>query len=545
LPTVHEENGTLAGPSTFFYAISPVDSSGGEGPLSFIAQANIASESPVNSVELHQISLPVQAVAFHVYRGPSPQKLFRIASSLPPSSSFIDTGLPAQPVLPPDPHFDHVNVQWRWEFVPETPAAIHSSDVIGNTTLNMVADRYKSAVVRITRGAGAGQERSVVTNAEQTLTVSPAFTTPPDATSFFVVSESSWRFGARGDSSPITITVPERLGAGIQITARASSVKGDEAAYALSPLTRWTVGQSGGLLADFDVPPAPTFGVTASSARGGGLDLGSIAFDDLTNTRGVVAGTFRFHYYDEVNGRAAIPLSESLSATGTTIELDPAPEVGSLLQLDREVIRVEEVTGTAVSLERAVHTTLPATHEAGTSIWLLEEKTVIVPFVKNFFGSPLSGDWQYTVELPNVRLASAQLVLTNAVGNGPAAVTAFTTTNDSGLRTLTGGQYTFQIGGYLAIQTNAAPVIIVDADRAVRDFYAILQTPPQGAGVTLQLNVNAQPWITLQFDPAGRRIEPVTGFGLPALRAGDLLSLDVTGVGTTVPGGDLTLVLRL
>jgi hypothetical protein len=545
LPTVHGENGTLAGPASFFYAISAVDSSGGEGPLSFIAQADIASEFPVNSVELRQISLPVQAVAFHVYRGPGPQKLFRIANNVPPSSTFTDAGLPAQPILPPDPHFDHVNVQWRWEFVPETSAAVHASDVIGNTTLNMVDDRYKSAVVRITRGTGAGQERSVVANTAQTLSVSPAFTTPPDATSFFVVSESSWRFGARGEASPITISVPERLGAGIQITARAASVKGDEAAYALSPLTRWTVGQSGGLLADFDVPPAPAFGVSASSARGGGLDLGSIAFDDLTNTRGVIAGTYRFHHYDEVDGPAGVPLSEPLTLTGTTIELDPAPEVGSLLQLDREVIRVDEVSGTTVTVARAVHTTLPATHEAGTLLWTLEEKTVIVPFVKNFFGSPLSGDWKYTVELPNVRVASAELVLTNAVGNGPAAVKAFTTTNDSGLRTLSGGQYTFQIGGYLAIQTNAAPVIIVDADRAVRDFYAILQTPPLGAGVTLQLNVNGEPWTTLQFDPGGRSIEPVTGFGLPALRAGDLLSLDVTGVGTTVPGGDLTLVLRL
>jgi hypothetical protein len=35
------------------------------------------------------------------------------------------------------------------------------------------------------------------------------------------------------------------------------------------------------------------------------------------------------------------------------------------------------------------------------------------------------------------------------------------------------------------------------------------------------------------------------GFGLPALRAGDLLSLDVTGVGTTNPGSDLTFILRL
>jgi hypothetical protein len=32
---------------------------------------------------------------------------------------------------------------------------------------------------------------------------------------------------------------------------------------------------------------------------------------------------------------------------------------------------------------------------------------------------------------------------------------------------------------------------------------------------------------------------------LPVLRSGNLLSLDVTSVGTTVPGGDLTVVIRV
>jgi len=37
----------------------------------------------------------------------------------------------------------------------------------------------------------------------------------------------------------------------------------------------------------------------------------------------------------------------------------------------------------------------------------------------------------------------------------------------------------------------------------------------------------------------------VDGFGMPALRAGDLLQLNIAGVGTTVPGSDLTLIMRL
>ena len=100
--------------------------------------------------------------------------------------------------------------------------------------------------------------------------------------------------------------------------------------------------------------------------------------------------------------------------------------------------------------------------------------------MKNFFGSPASGDWKYSTELANVRIASAQFFLTNAIGDGAIAVQTFTGTQDQGLRTLSGGQFSFQISGYLAIQTMAAPTVIVDADHSVRDIYAILGTPPGG-----------------------------------------------------------------
>ena len=49
-----------------------------------------------------------------------------------------------------------------------------------------------------------------------------------------------------------------------------------------------------------------------------------------------------------------------------------------------------------------------ADHELPVSAYQLGEKVVIVPFIKNFFGSPASGDWKYSVALPNVRLASAK-----------------------------------------------------------------------------------------------------------------------------------------
>ena len=188
-----------------------------------------------------------------------------------------------------------------------------------------------------------------------------------------------------------------------------------------------------------------------------------------------------------------------------------------------------------------------ASHAAGTLAYVLSETVLIVPFNKNFFGSPASGDWQYSMKLPDVRLASAELAMTNGLGTGATTVNSYTGTIDSGLRTLAGGQYSFQITGYLAIQTSAAPAIIVDADRAIRDIYGILGSAPTGAGVTIQLNRNGVAWATVSFAAGSTTSSVVAGFGLTPLRAGspgDILTLDVQSVGTTNPGSDLTIIIR-
>jgi len=101
------------------------------------------------------------------------------------------------------------------------------------------------------------------------------------------------------------------------------------------------------------------------------------------------------------------------------------------------------------------------------------------------------------------------------------------------------------VTGYLAVQTGAAPNIIVDASRSIQDMYAVLRSPSSGAGVTLEINRNFAPYATIQFDPGATTSYVVPGFGLPPLTAGDQLGLDVNGVGTSNPGSDLTVVVRL
>jgi len=545
-PVVSTTGGTLAGGTNYFYAVSTVDSAGGESLLSFVAQATTTAGVNTNSVVVDGIQLPVGGVSFNIYRGANPQSFFRIGSAQTSAPAFIDTGLPPLLVLPPDPQFDHVDIYWRWELLPEAAVTVFSSTTVGNTALELNVNEYQSPVVRITRGTGAGQENTITANTATTLTIGMPWLTEPDSTSFFVIAENSWSTGVSGSGSPIAIDVPERIGAGVEISARAANAADDEAAYYLSPLTRWVLGESGGLTADSGVPPAPIFGLILSPTTGGVLDLGASAFSTLVNTVSIVAGTYTFHYYDEVNGVAPFALAAPVAAADTSIAFGTTFASGVLVQIEQEIVQVTGTNSDGSSrVTRGAQGTLAVDHALPFSAYQLSENVVIVPFIKNFFGSPASGDWKYSVALPDIRLASAELYMTNALGAGATTVNPYTGTIDSGLRTLGGGQYSFQISGYLAIQTNAAPAVVVDSDRSVRDIYGIVGTAPTGAAIVLQINRNGASYVTLQI-PAGAAISNVFGgFGLPALRAGDLLSLNITGVGTTVPGSDLTVVMRL
>jgi hypothetical protein len=546
-PVVSSTGGTLTGGGTWYYAVSALDANGGESPMSFVVQAILPAAANTNSVLLDGIGIPAGGSAFHVYRGLNPESLLRIATNQSPAPSFIDTGFAAQPVLPPDPRFDHVNVSWRWEMVPETAAAIRSLTSVGNPTLQMHPNRYQSCVARLTRGTGAGQERTVVANTATELSVDRPWSPEPDSNSYFVIAENSWRFGAKGAVSPIAIDVPERIANGVHISALAANANDEEAAYDLSPLTRWVLGQSGGLAVDSDLPPAPIFGLALSNGGGGVIDLSAIGFATLLNTRSIIAGTCKFYSYDEINGGAPFAISTAIGAGDTTISISSKLAAGTLIQIDGEILGIAgaNADGT-LTVDRGQKGSTATAHAStsGTLAYVLGEKVVIVPFVRGFFGTPASGDWKYSVSLPDVRLACAELFLTNSLGDGPSTANCYTGTQDGGLRTMAGGQYAFQVSGYLAAQTNAAPLILVDADRSVLDIAGMLTTPPLGSGVSLQINRNGSPYAALEF-AEGATSTVVRGFGMPALKSGDQLSLDITGVGSTIPGSDLSVILRL
>jgi hypothetical protein len=255
------------------------------------------------------------------------------------------------------------------------------------------------------------------------------------------------------------------------------------------------------------------------------------------------------YYWNELAGSPASTLANAVGAEDVQLNLNqPGPgQPGSFLQIDGEVIRVEATLngGASYQVTRGAHLSQAAAHGAQAPVYHLASKTAIAPFPPEFFGSPYSGSWNYPVILPDARVASAELFVTNNKGNSETGSISLTHTTDLGLRTLSGGQYTIQVDGYLAVDQSAAAALVIEASHAVRDVYAVMGKAAD-AEVKLQLNVDGNPYCTLRFDPPGVLVSnSVNGNALPPFAAGSQVTLSILSVGRAYPGADLTVLIRL
>jgi hypothetical protein len=535
--------GSLLGGQTLYYGVSGEDSAGNEGALSFLVAAVITANG--SSVTLSNLSFAPVTNKFHVYRGNTTAQLYRIASDLPLTSQFTDTGYPKQLIAPADPSFDHANFYWRLEQQGESAVTVHAPTTVGNGTLSMAANAYQGMTARITRGTASGQERTVMGNDPTTLTVSPAWDIEPDATSFFVVAEAGWHFGAQTKSGPVQFAIPNHSGEVVEIAGRSANANDVECSPQLAIVTRWQIGGSG--LADAAAPPEASFGM--NTAQGGGtVELNGVSFPDLTNTRSISSGTLTLHYWNELQAFPALTLAKSIGTGDLTLTLNSpgTAQTNSLIQIDGELMVVIAVvnSGSQYQVARAASGSQAAPHNSGTLIYQLLSKPVIVPFPPEFFGSPYSGSWSYPVVLPDVRVAGAELFVTNNRGNSPTSAICLAGSTDNGLRTLSGGQYSIQVQGYLAVDQNAAPALVVESSHSVRDIFAVLGKAAD-APVQLQLNVDGTAYCQLTIVPGQLVSNSVDGTSLPYLAANAQLTLSIQAVGQTYPGSDLTVLIRL
>lgn len=544
-PQVSQSGGTLKGGRNYYYAISAIGEDSGESALSFVARAKAAASSDTNSVTLHDLSFAPGTASFNVYRGTNPTQMLRIAQGEALGQEWTDDGVVEELAGPPDPNYHHANFYWRLELLPETSGAVHTETSIGNEALAMLPNEYRGRLARICKGKGRGQERLILSNTETVLTLSTKWTTEPDATSMFVVAEPTWNFAALTETSPVVFRAPNRENAVIHISGRSATVNDRECSYDLSPLTRWTIGGAAG---DNDVPPAPIFGL--SSPGQGRCEVSGIGFTDLENTRTITAGSLTLHHWNELAGATSVTLAETMTEADQSLTLaaEGAFQVGSLVQIGSELVSVDAISENHLELtvKRGAFGSTPVEHTVATKVWVLDRKAYVLPFLKGIFGTPASGSYSQMLVLPDVRIVAAELYVTNVKGNSQVGVASFSSLVDGGMRTLSGGQYSMQIDGPLAVQSDAVPPISIDASHAVRDVFANTMEPPTGGPIVVRVTRDGETYCTLTI-PAGETLsDPVIdGLSLPPLDSGWRLGLDVLSAGSDRPGAGLTVTIRL
>jgi hypothetical protein len=115
---------------------------------------------------------------------------------------------------------------------------------------------------------------------------------------------------------------------------------------------------------------------------------------------------------------------------------------------------------------------------------------------------------------------------------------------DQGLRTLSGGQYSIQVDGFLAVESSAAPALVVEAAHSVRDIFAVLGSVAD-ADVNLRVDVDGSPYCSLTIPAGASTSAAVSGSVSGPLAVGAKVTLAVLAVGQTYPGANLTVLIRL
>ena len=106
---------------------------------------------------------------------------------------------------------------------------------------------------------------------------------------------------------------------------------------------------------------------------------------------------------------------------------------------------------------------------------------------------------------------------------------------------------TLQIDGTLAIGSNQAPPLQLNASRTPSAVLALVSTAPTGAGITVKINVGGTLWMSLTIAAGTTSVQATTAQLTTAgsINGSSPITLDITAVGTTVPGANLSVFIYL
>lgn len=109
--------------------------------------------------------------------------------------------------------------------------------------------------------------------------------------------------------------------------------------------------------------------------------------------------------------------------------------------------------------------------------------------------------------------------------------------------------FVFTINGTLATGTSLAPLLVAVGSQTISKVYVNVKTAPTGANLIIDINKNGTSiWNTTQANRASITASSTSGtqtsFDTTALVEGDILTLDIDQIGSTVAGADLTVIVK-
>jgi len=109
--------------------------------------------------------------------------------------------------------------------------------------------------------------------------------------------------------------------------------------------------------------------------------------------------------------------------------------------------------------------------------------------------------------------------------------------------------FVFTFTGTLSIGTNVTPALIVNNALTINKAYAYVKTVPTGAAILIDININATSiWNSDQGNRLTVAASAQTGsqtiFDTTALQEGDIITIDIDTIGSSVAGSDLTVELK-
>ena len=106
---------------------------------------------------------------------------------------------------------------------------------------------------------------------------------------------------------------------------------------------------------------------------------------------------------------------------------------------------------------------------------------------------------------------------------------------------------TMQVDGTLAIGSDQAPIVALNASSTAVAVVACVKTAPIGAGLMVNINVGGFLWLSLAIvaGDTAARATPAQIAAAGAIAANSNVTLDIVAVGTTVPGSDLSIMIYM